>query len=114
MVVLATAGEAARGRAARGLVAGIHRPPSVGLCPGIERGLQEVLPGHAVGPAPLEGPRRRPLSHADPELARVWYEIAQQGRQGAECVKLAADQPPDVLPWRIGIEADCPRDRPNI
>ena len=89
--------------AARLLCTGIDLTSSIGVCARIQRVLEHIVQGHAIGPAPLERPFGGAFPHADPELDVVLHQRAQEGMPRAELLKLAKDQPDHVLDLGIGI-----------
>jgi hypothetical protein len=94
---LARTGDAPGTGAARLLSPCLHLAPSIGVCTGIQRVLQQGWQRHAIGPAPLQRPLGGTVPQADPELHVVLHEIAQERMPRAELITLAKDQPHHVL-----------------
>jgi hypothetical protein len=98
---LASARDTSRAGAAGSLRVGIDLPSAIGVGSGIERGLHQVLPGHAMGPAPLQYPLRGAFPPADPEVDLMLPQRTQERMPGAEFVNLANDQPDHMVHLRI-------------
>ena len=93
MVGLAWASDTPCSGAAGLLLAGIDLTSAIGVGSGRDRVLQHVLPGHTIGPSPLQRSLSRAFPQANSELAAVPHQIAQARMQRAEFVKLAKDEP---------------------
>jgi hypothetical protein len=87
------------------LFAGIDLASALGGGAGIHRGLQQVLPRHALGPAPLQGPLGGALPHADPEWNVLLHQRAHERMPRAKVVTCAKEQPDHMLALFIRIVA---------
>jgi hypothetical protein len=85
---------------------GVDLPSAIGNGSSIEGVLQQVLPRHSIGPAPLQRPLGGAFSQANPELNVVLHQIAQECMQRPKVLKLTKDQPHHRLDLFVRIMPD--------
>lgn len=99
---------------ARHLSARVDPAAAVGVDPGVDRAVEDVLQGHPVGPPPDQLPLVRPSAQPHPQLDAVVDQPAQHPMQRAELGELGKHQPHHRLDLLVGIQRRLSRRAAHI